>query len=132
MNAVHLLMGGHALCGAGMPSSWPEGDRWVAYNDPDWERVVNCVACGQAMFPRWWTEMPRDPDSFRAMVKGIIAFDEHNGTKVITSSVAEGGLGYATGVFSADGKVVRCKRYPDIATAMVGHRALLDAVEVDA
>ncbi len=44
---VHIVRGGHALCPqGGMPRSWPEGDRWVAYNDaPEDLARATCLGC---------------------------------------------------------------------------------------
>ena len=42
---IHALWRGLALCGAGSPSTWPPGTRWVAKDDAELLREVNCPAC---------------------------------------------------------------------------------------
>jgi len=42
---VHMLKSGLAVCGAGMPNDWPDGDRWVAYNNKSDRGSVNCQGC---------------------------------------------------------------------------------------
>jgi hypothetical protein len=41
-HVVHLLVNGIAACGAGLPYSWPEGDRWTDSGDVT---VVTCPGC---------------------------------------------------------------------------------------
>jgi len=42
---VHMLKTGLAVCGAGMPNDWPDGDRWVAYNNKSDRGSINCQGC---------------------------------------------------------------------------------------
>ena len=53
---VHALKHGLALCGEGRPADWPEGDRWVSYEDVDVRQLATCPACLAAL-PRaeQWT-----------------------------------------------------------------------------
>ena len=52
---IHALKHGLALCGAGRPVDWPEGDRWVSYEDHDAREQATCPACLSALGPalRW-------------------------------------------------------------------------------
>ncbi|PWT91993.1 MAG: hypothetical protein C5B54_04245 [Acidobacteria bacterium] len=45
---VHWLVAGRAACGAGDPTHWASGDRWVAtgHGEPS---EVTCAACRQAI-----------------------------------------------------------------------------------
>lgn len=44
---VHILQEGRAICGLpGLPVDWPEGNVWIAFDDPDAARATctDCVA----------------------------------------------------------------------------------------
>jgi hypothetical protein len=41
---VHVLRHGLALCGAGVPASWPAGDRWVSEGD-NVHADASCLDC---------------------------------------------------------------------------------------
>jgi hypothetical protein len=46
MFTVHILSYGRAFCGiAGLPREWPEGHRWIGFNDVEMEQLANCEAC---------------------------------------------------------------------------------------
>lgn len=50
IRTVHLLVHGFAACGAGAPTSWPEGDFWTdSEADP---RMVTCTSCQAARSPQ--------------------------------------------------------------------------------
>jgi hypothetical protein len=44
---VHILKAGTALCGAGVPESWPPGTRWIGYDLPkrSIEPRATCNGC---------------------------------------------------------------------------------------
>ncbi len=42
---VHVLFGGHALCGAGRPDTWPAGSRWVGFNTDEARIETTCPGC---------------------------------------------------------------------------------------
>lgn len=46
---VHALKHGLALCGAGAPSSWPDGVRWVSFQDRNVLTFTTCRACHDAL-----------------------------------------------------------------------------------
>lgn len=46
---VHVLKHGLALCGAGAPSAWPAGSRWVSFQDPEASTLTTCPACLAAL-----------------------------------------------------------------------------------
>lgn len=46
---VHTLKYGLALCGAGDPSSWPTGVRWISFRDADASALTTCPACLDAL-----------------------------------------------------------------------------------
>lgn len=42
---IHILKRGLAFCGAGRPSDWPAGDRWVAFDDVAVRELATCPEC---------------------------------------------------------------------------------------
>lgn len=42
---IHILKRGLAFCGAGRPSDWPAGDRWVAFDDAAVRELATCPEC---------------------------------------------------------------------------------------
>ena len=58
---VHILKYGLALCGAGMPNTWPDSDRWVGFLDTAKHHEVDCHGC---IFPA-----PVDPKDLPAELK---------------------------------------------------------------
>ena len=43
---VHVLILGRAFCGQkGVPSEWPKGERWIAFNDPKVNELATCAQC---------------------------------------------------------------------------------------
>ena len=49
MRVVHVLKHGYALCGLpSPPSSWPEGHRWVSFEDTRHLGEVTCDSCRRA------------------------------------------------------------------------------------
>ena len=46
---AHALKHGLAICGAGMPSAWPVGHRWVSFDDPGGTTLTTCQGCREAL-----------------------------------------------------------------------------------
>lgn len=45
---VHILKHGQSHCKmAGVPGEWPEGHRWIGFNDPDIRAATTCPECRQ-------------------------------------------------------------------------------------
>ena len=48
---VHYLIAGTAVCGEGMPTTWPPKDRWVGPLNGKLNEVT-CLACKQELAKR--------------------------------------------------------------------------------
>lgn len=46
---VHVLKNGFALCGAGAPDTWPEGVKWISFQDHQHKASVTCRSCYHIM-----------------------------------------------------------------------------------
>lgn len=51
---VHVLAYGQVLCGFSPlpPPDWPEGNRWVAFNDDEAMKLVTCELCRKSLKAR--------------------------------------------------------------------------------
>lgn len=78
---VHILRWGLALCGAGMPLDWPQGDRWVPFRTAGrtaMETIVErsdidcapCLVTAGQRFPDEWPELEFGPDGVRCLFCG--------------------------------------------------------------
>lgn len=65
---IHILRHGTTLCGlTTVPKDWPEGNRWVSYEDPENLSEVNCLECLAG---------PKPPKNLEIERRFLVQFDK--------------------------------------------------------